>query len=291
MEKELTLRETQLILARMLSDLVSYFEKHNLRYYLVGGTLLGAVRHAGFIPWDDDIDLGMPRKDYDLFLALVKQEPVSEDYEIRSCEYGNLSIPLTEMLNRNVRIERASSAYIAEKYRTLNLFVDIIAQDGWPADKKGAQKLIRKMDQLRFMNQVARSIPYKGSTFLRTLAKIPYAAYVKLLGNERILKQIEAESRKLDYDTSEYVGSVCYGIYGMGERCLRKDVLNFEKKTFEQREYNVPGCWENYLSGIYGPDWMIPPSVDQRRSHELKAYCDEAYLRRIQTGISNYEQN
>ncbi len=99
----------------MLDDFVAYCQRHGLRYYLVGGTLLGAVRHQGFIPWDDDIDVGMPRKDYERFLELVNQEPVSEHLQAISGEKGTLSNPYCELIHTGTHLERNSSQYIREK--------------------------------------------------------------------------------------------------------------------------------------------------------------------------------
>ena len=280
-EKQLSKKEIQIILLKMLDDFVKYCEKYNLRYYMVGGTLLGAVRHHGFIPWDDDIDLGMPRPDYQRFLELIKTDPVSEDYEVVSSEYGTLTIPLTEIVNKKVRLERDSSDFIAEQYQMLNLFIDIIPQDGWPENLHEAENLVKKMDHLRFMNQVSRAKLGHGKTLLRTIAKIPYGLYVKTIGNKRILEKIREESLKYDYDTSEYVGCVSYGIYGVGERCLRQEVVEFQLIEFETGKYNAPGCWDSYLRGIYGDKYMELPPENKRKTHDMKAYCSDEYFRRV----------
>jgi len=71
--KQLSLRETQLEEQKILDATVSLLNKHHLTYFLYGGTLLGAIRHRGFIPWDDDIDIAMPRPDYDKLLSIIKK--------------------------------------------------------------------------------------------------------------------------------------------------------------------------------------------------------------------------
>lgn len=280
-EKLLDKNEIQIILLNMLDDFVNYCEKYQLRYYLVGGTLLGAVRHHGFIPWDDDIDVGMPRADYNRFLELVKSDPISSEYEVFSSDYDTLTIPLTEIVNKNVRLEKDSSIYIADRYQMLNLFIDIIPQDGWPSDATEAEKLVKKMNHLRFMNQVSRAKIGHGKNLIRTMAKIPYGIFVKLIGNKKILERIKKESIRYDYDKSEYVGCVAYGIYGEGERCLRKEVTDFKKLDFENRKYNAPGCWESYLSGIYGNDFMELPPESKRTTHNMTAFCDSDYYESI----------
>ena len=73
LEKDALLRKLQLVELEILVDFDAFCRKHNLRYYVVGGTLIGAVRHKGFIPWDDDIDVSMPREDFDKMMKLLLQ--------------------------------------------------------------------------------------------------------------------------------------------------------------------------------------------------------------------------
>ena len=72
--EELNLRDAQIIMLNILKEIDKICKKHNLIYFLDGGTLLGAVRHKGFIPWDDDVDIGMPREDYRKFLKIAQKE-------------------------------------------------------------------------------------------------------------------------------------------------------------------------------------------------------------------------
>ena len=96
-----TLTKVHEIELELLNEFVRICDKHNLTYFLVGGTLLGAVRHSGFIPWDDDIDVGMPRVDYDKFINIAKNE-LKNDYLLDSVETDkNYFLPFAKILKRN----------------------------------------------------------------------------------------------------------------------------------------------------------------------------------------------
>lgn len=274
MERLLSKKETQNILLQMLDRLVEYLEKHKLRYYLVGGTLLGAVRHKGFIPWDDDIDIGMPRKDYERLLEIEKKEPISPELRLISDRTGTFTNPFSELINVNTRLERATSEYIREECLISNLFIDIIPQDGWPEDEKNAKRLFYKMKWMRYLVQNARAKMGQGTTYARRLVKIPFIILGRGIGVSRILDKMNQIACSYDYDSSRYVGAVTYGIYGPGERCLRDQTLRFTTVEFEGKSYVAPGCWKEYLTQIYG-DFMQLPPPEKRVDHRMQVWLTE----------------
>ena len=264
-------KEVQNLLLSMLDEFDAYCKKHDLRYYLVGGTLLGAVRHQGFIPWDDDIDVGMPRPDYEKFLKLVKTDPVAPYLKAISGEEGTLSNPYCELIHMNTKLDRSSSAYIRSKCQNLHLFFDIFPQDGWPEDDAKAQKLSADMKRDRYLIQNARAKIGKGTSFVHILAKTPLVLGMRLVGYQRVIDKMNRIAKTYDYDRSKYVGAVTYGIYGSGERCLHDEVVDFTKVVFEGKKYPAPGCYDKYLTQIYG-DYMTLPPEEKRTDHRMKVW-------------------
>ena len=271
--KLLDKQQIQQVLKGMLDEFVAYCQKHGLRYYLVGGTLLGAVRHQGFIPWDDDIDVGMPRKDYERFLELVKREPINDHLIAISGEEGTLSNPYCELIHTGTHLERDSSQYIREKCQVLHLFLDIFPQDGWPESDEEAVKLARQMKHKRYMIQNARARIGKGTSVGHIIAKTPVVLLMRCIGYQRVIDQMNRIATRYDYDHSKYVGAITYGIYGPGERCLHDEVVAFTNVTFEGKQYCAPGCYDTYLRQIFG-DYMQLPPEEKRIDHKMIVWAE-----------------
>lgn len=266
-------RGVQKLLLSMMDAFDAYCRKYDLRYYLVGGTLLGAVRHHGFIPWDDDVDVGMPRPDYEKFLKLVKTDPVGPQLQAISGEDGTLSNPYCELIHMGTRLERNSSQFIREKCQNLHLFMDIFPQDGWPEDDREAQKLSEDMKKKRYLIQNARAKIGKGTSFVHILAKTPLVLVMRMVGYQRLIDKMNQIAKMYDYDHSKYVGAITYGIYGPGERCLHDEVVNFTEVEFEGRKYPAPGCYDTYLTQIYGDYHKLPPEK-KRVDHKMNVWVN-----------------
>ena len=266
-EKYLTLREIQLEELKILKKVVNYIEHKNLRYYISGGTLLGAIRHKGFIPWDDDIDILMPRTDYEEFLNYLKTDELYSDYEVLTLENGKHNRPFCKVINKKVHIYSKSEE---DKY----LWIDIFPLDGLPASIDKSRKIIKK---LLFL---------KGQIYLRTTSckeilkerRSIYNRVLKILLKQltyrhKIIyysKKIDDIAKKYPYDNSDKVANLAWtdGYKSIYNKVWFTKSLTHE---FEDGIFNIPVEWDKYLENLYGTDYMELPPKEDRIDHKITA--------------------
>ena len=270
--KPLSIDEVHELLVEMMDAFVAFCEKHGLRYYLVGGTLLGAIRHNGFIPWDDDVDVGMPRKDYERFLRLTGKEPIGRNLIVRSGEKGTLSLPYAELIRTDTYLVRETAEYIEARYQVRQLFVDIFPQDAWPDTDEEGRRLVRKLERYNWWILKSRARAFHGTSFFRSLMKTPAVAAAHLYRNKRFVAELIRLARSFgDYDEAHYVGSLTSCLDGMGERCDGAATRELALHDFEGRKFYIPGSFDAYLRGKYG-DYMRLPPVGERGTHRMRVY-------------------
>ena len=141
--KRLELSEIKNIELNILKEFDCFCKKHNLTYYLAGGTLLGAVRHKGFIPWDDDIDVCMPRKDY--LIMIERFDGFNSKLKLKSNLKGNFPAPFSKIVDISTKIE---TKYLEDECNQ-NLWIDVFPVDGLPEDINLVRKIYEKCEFYR----------------------------------------------------------------------------------------------------------------------------------------------
>lgn len=265
--KQLSLKEIRRRLLGILIELDEFCSENNIKYYLCAGTLLGAVRHKGFIPWDDDIDICMSRPDYDKLLSISKENDTFHNhYKIVSYQNGTTHYPFIKVLDTETYTQQSYTNETNEN----SLWVDIFPFDGVPENISERKKLYRKELFIRKILNLNFAKPGDGKSRVRALAKLPLIPFAKIYGINRANKEIDKLCRTYNYDSSNYVGDIVWGDYDK-EIIKKEDFDNYVNIEFEGYQFKTMSNWNHYLSELYG-DYMKLPPINQRENHQLKAW-------------------
>ncbi|MCI7330967.1 MAG: LicD family protein [Selenomonadaceae bacterium] len=271
---ELSERQLQLRLLTILEDFKWLCQKYNLHFSLFGGTMLGAVRHQGFIPWDDDIDVAMPRPDYERLKTIFSQGEINgHPYLLTSGGY-----PFLKLFDLNTRFVPLSDHDIDQYHY---LWIDIFPLDGFSDSDEENRKIIKKFKFYRkVLGYSCRKI-FNGKSALNKIQnfikkfitlKLLWCLLTRIIGEQKIANWIDKQAQKYPYEKADYIGCVSYGLYGMGE-CMKKSEAEILcELDFEGQRMPAFSCWDSYLHGIYG-DYMVLPPLEKRGSHSIRGYA------------------
>lgn len=251
------LHNCQLIIAREIKRIC---DKHNIRYFIIAGTLLGAVRHGGFIPWDDDMDVGMLREDYEKFLKVAKTE-LGEEFFLQTPETDkNYGLPFAKILLNGTVLVEATAGSNAKK----GIFVDVFPFDVAPeneADRENHNKktyfykrlLLAKLNY----NVCAKNDYVKRAVYF--VLKIMSAFY----SHDKLVKKLESEITRYNNSKTEDIVNIG-GAYGYKKETIKADwVRDTVEIPFEDMTISAPVDYIKYLETFYG-DYMTPPPEDKR---------------------------
>ena len=275
---DFTLKRIQEVELEILKDFMDICDRHGLDYFGIAGTGIGALRHHGFIPWDDDIDVAMPRDDFEKLLPLVEKE-MGDKYLIMNAErYPNYPLMTTRMTMRGTKFKEEALKNIDAP---LGIFLDLYPLDKVSDNPKEARRQAR---DAWFWSKILilRSIPFPMLGFSGWKAKIIHAicglAHLVLsilhVPKTWIYKKAyEAETRSNHYTKTKNLDFFCDTTPYMNLYAV-KDIYPLRKLPFEDVELNFPYNLHNNLTGMYG-DYMQLPPEEKRKNHypyELKFF-------------------
>lgn len=266
-----TSRKLQLAQLDLLLELKEICEKNNINYFLIGGTLLGAVRHKGFIPWDDDIDVGMMRSDYEKFRKVCDSE-LSDDYKLYDWNIDKSS-PLAFMKLKIKGTKLIEDIAINSQVNN-EIFIDIFPYDMCPSGK--LKKKIHATKILLYKKIMLIRCGYRMSENRKVLRKYLNKSLYKLLelmfarySVDEIRKLYEKEEFRYNNDDTDCCVNLS-GSYSYKTEMQNLEILkSFSELEFEKNKFSVPVLYDKYLRGVYGDYMELPPKAMQVPRHNI----------------------
>lgn len=244
------IREMQIELMRYVRDTC---ERNGLRYYMCGGTLLGAVRHKGYIPWDDDVDLAMPMPDYLRFIKIVKEQKKYLSLNIYDYpdDYYNFFMRL---VNQDTYMKNWEYPFLMSS----GVSIDIFPLFGLPSQQKERSFFYKT---IRLLNE----------RFISTYIENDKDTQELIASRHVLQKQIEEMMEQYPFDKCEWIGNVLskYREKEIMPGTIYQDSVKLE---FENDEFAAAGGYRDYLSRMFGDYMKLPAKVDQMNTHDYNAY-------------------
>lgn len=257
-------------LKKIQIDILDYFDsfckKNNIHYWLDYGTLLGAIRHKGYIPWDDDIDIGMLREDYNKAEKLFNTQADGLFIFKTPQNDKTYCYPFGKLIQTNTVLDEYGSKGIKT-----GVYIDVFPYDNAPDNKNITQRMFRKRDMLGRIRRL--QLPMRdGLSVSKKIIFRSMSIIMKLIPRNIINKAIDNNARRSEKVETQSVGSFTdtyTDVYTSKYILVPKQVFReLSEAEFEQKKYPVPANYDFWLRSLYG-DYMTLPPVEKRVAHHV----------------------
>ncbi len=264
--KELSLQEIKEIEFNLLKMFHSFCEENNIRYFLTYGTLLGAIRYKGFIPWDDDVDVLVPREDYNRLLSLFRD---SEQYRLFAFEKDEeFPFPFAKLCDMSTRKEETN----INNGVALGLDIDIFPLDAWDNDLEQAKREVKHIRKSMFRLGLTKLDKPDSVNPAKRAVKGIAMFFCKMRGSKHYIKKIMKESVKAEQKGSAYAGSKAWCVYGQRDIMPAEVFAQAVEIEFEGGKFPAPVGYDAYLTSLYGDYLPEPPEEKRKTHHSFSAY-------------------
>jgi len=262
--KKMTLEEVHQVSLDILKDIHEFCVENDIKYSLSGGSLLGAIRHNGFIPWDDDIDIQMPRPEYEKFIHSYKS---GNGYcvfsrELDGCDDLRIAFARVCDLKRTY----ADMGVAVWKGGQTGVWIDVFPIDGAPSDEKLAKKKIDKMYRLWRLTLLSAgkfSIKFSAAKSLKLKIRLAIKKLLsKFVPNNLVLKYI-AMCQEYSFEQSSYLANYSVMHYKYREWQPKEAMANYILHKFEDSEFYIMSGYDISLTSLYGDYMKLPPKEKQ----------------------------
>lgn len=266
-ERITDINEVKHIEVEILDAFVSFCNQNNLRYYLAYGTLLGAVRHKGFIPWDDDIDVTMPRPDYEKFISMW---PTDGKYVVLECSQNDEYVyPFAKVCDAETFVQE----HDVEGDYDMGVYIDVFPVDAIPGTLESSKRFITSLqnqEKCRMYSMMPCEYILKDGSKTNFARKFLWRV-IKAIGPHRFAKRMDRRSQKYDYSSQLY-GGVLITRFPEREIYPLSVLEETTEVEFEGKRYIAPADYNLVLTLLYGDYMELPPEEERVLKHDFKAW-------------------
>lgn len=260
--------EIKAITFEVLKHIKRLCDSEGIRYFLAYGTTLGAMRHSGFIPWDDDVDVYMLRADFERYIEVDSR--TGGRYRLACTESDpGYTLPLPKVIDTATLLRQTNQIETFE----LGVYVDVFVLDAVPGSERERHALYKKFDGMQHGWSGAQYAPTEGTGVVKGIVK----RVLNTIGPRHFSQKLDNAAMKADsLGPTGYVCPLTYCVYGRERETYPLDWFVGGQRSLEfcGMDFPVPSKVEEYLTKVYG-DYMQLPPMEERKSH----HCFEAFWR------------